>query len=119
VSPMRFGNFVHTRDVLASCWLVLLWAGGSIIQGAKAQPIDPEQPVLEVFVRDGCHIVRMPKNIFRRSQPSAPGLRIAYRSLDTDARAREDLVRHSQRAGIWPPGVPTLPGPLYSGLHGR
>src|SRR5687767_8170212 len=35
-------------------WLVLPWTGGSISPCAMAQPIDPEQPVLEVFVRDGC-----------------------------------------------------------------
>jgi len=35
-------------------------------------------------------------------------LQIVYRSVDRDQSARDDLVRHSRNAGIWPPGVPTF-----------
>lgn len=64
--------------------------------------------VLEVFVRDGCPHCADAKEFLPTFSSTRPWLRISYRSLDHDATARDDLVRHSRNAGVWPPGVPTF-----------
>ena len=72
-------------------------------------PADAETArVLEVFVRDGCPHCTAAKKFLPQFAREHPDLRIAYRSLDTDRRAAGDLARHSRRAGVWPPGVPTF-----------
>src|SRR5512134_3712391 len=105
---MRFAKPVLRRDALARYWLALLHVAWSFIPCAEAQPIDPDRPVLEVFEREGCPHCADAKDNLPAFAAERPWLRIVYRSLDTDLRAREDLVRHSQSAGIWPPGVPTF-----------
>ncbi|WP_334078871.1 glutaredoxin family protein [Microbulbifer sp. M83] len=83
--------------------LVLLsLAGAAVADQAKAEQ------VLEVFVRDGCPHCAAAKEYLPQFAHEHPGLRIVYRSLDSDPRAAEDLARHSRRAGAWPPGVPTF-----------
>lgn len=65
-------------------------------------------PVLEVFVRDGCPHCAKAEAFLPAFADERPGLRVVLRSLDRDPTARADLLRHAQRAGIWPPGVPTF-----------
>jgi len=105
-----------------SRWVVLIvlllampWAAA----GAAAQPQpQPQSPppaaaeVLEVFVRDGCPHCADAKAFLPAFARARPWLRIVYRSIDGDAAALDDLVRHSRSAGIWPPGVPTF---VYDG----
>jgi glutaredoxin len=64
--------------------------------------------VFEVFVRDGCPHCADAKKFLAMLASERPGLRIVLREVDHDAIARQDLERYSQRAGIWPPGVPTF-----------
>lgn len=73
---------------------------------ASAPQKDPR--ILEVFVRKGCPHCAAAKRYLPQFAQERPYLRIAYRSLDTDPSARDDLARHSRRAGAWPPGVPTF-----------
>jgi glutaredoxin len=68
----------------------------------------PDKEVLEVFVRDGCPHCAAAEEFLPTFARERPGLRIVLRSVDHDAVARDDLVRHSRSAGIWPPGVPTF-----------
>ena len=68
--------------------------------------------MLEVFVRDGCPHCADAKEFLPAFSRERPWLRIVYRSIDGDAAALDDLVRHSRSAGIWPPGVPTF---VYDG----
>ena len=83
------------------------WAAAN----AEAQP-PASAEVLEVFVRDGCPHCADAKEFLPAFSRERPWLRIVYRSIDGDAAALEDLVRHSRSAGIWPPGVPTF---VYDG----
>ncbi|HQZ16866.1 MAG TPA: glutaredoxin domain-containing protein [Vicinamibacteria bacterium] len=72
-----------------------------------AQTPAPAPPdVLEVFVREGCPHCAAAKEFLPGFASGRPGLRIVYRPVDVDASARDDLIRHSRAAGIWPPGVP-------------
>jgi glutaredoxin len=93
--------------------IVLLLAMPWAAVGAEAQPQSLSQPtaaaeVLEVFVRDGCPHCADAKAFLPAFSRERPWLRIVYRSIDGDAAALDDLVRHSRGAGIWPPGVPTF-----------
>ena len=67
-----------------------------------------KQQTLEVFVRDGCPYCAKAKTFLSGFSSERPWLRILYRPVDHDPVARDDLIRHSQNAGIWPPGVPTF-----------
>lgn len=83
------------------------WAGGNVDLG-----------VLEVYVRDGCPHCAEAKQFLPQVAKQRPHLSIVYRSLDKDPRARTELINLSQRAGIWPPGVPTfvMHGKVMSGF---
>jgi glutaredoxin len=67
-----------------------------------------EKKVLEVFVRDGCPHCAEAKLFLPEFSAQHPEIEIVYRSVDHDATARDDLIRYSKKAGIWPPGVPTF-----------
>lgn len=89
-------------------WLLLLaLIAASPPAAAQAQPPDPPD-VLEVFVREGCPHCAAAKEFLPGFASARPGLRIVYRPVDVDVSARDDLIRHSRAAGIWPPGVPTF-----------
>lgn len=64
--------------------------------------------VLEVFVRDGCPRCTDAKEFLPAFASERPWLQIAYRSVDRDKTALDDLERHSRNSGNWPPGVPTF-----------
>jgi len=87
---------------------------------ASAQPQSPASTqVLEVFVRDGCPHCADAKAFLPAFARERPWLHIVYRSIDGDAAALDDLVRHSRSAGIWPPGVPTFvfDGRVFAGFE--
>lgn len=77
---------------------------------AVAETMSPvaDQNVLEVFVRDGCPHCAEAKEFLKILERKQMGLRIIFRPVDQDVTARDDLMRHSRNAGIWPPGVPTF-----------
>lgn len=85
---------------------LLLFVAASFPQASSAEQAEPR--VLEVFVRKGCPHCAAAKRYLPSFVGDRPDLRLVYRSLDTDPKAREDLARHSRRAGEWPPGVPTF-----------
>jgi glutaredoxin len=67
-----------------------------------------EPVVLEVFVRETCPHCADAKAFLPAFAAQRPWLQIVYRSVSANAAARDDLMRHSRRAGVWPPGVPTF-----------
>lgn len=82
---------------------MLAWGTG------LARPADPAQePVLEVFVRDGCPHCARAEAFLGTFATERPGLAVVVRHVDRDEVARDDLLRHSRAAGVWPPGVPTF-----------
>ena len=90
---------------IAACFLLVAmpWAEAS----DQAQPIvGPD--VLQVFVRDGCPHCAAAKEYLATFVSERPELRIVLREVENDAIARKDLLRYSESAGIWPPGVPTF-----------
>lgn len=95
---------------LFSRWLVLaaMLFVAPLVAATDIPPPATQGRVLEVFVRDGCPHCAEAKLFLPSFAREHPDLAIVYRSLDLDPSARQDLVRHSQNAGIWPPGVPTF-----------
>lgn len=67
-----------------------------------------EANVLEVYVRDGCPHCAKAKKFLSELSHERPWLSIVYRSVDHDPNARDDLMRYSRAADIWPMGVPTF-----------
>jgi glutaredoxin len=101
--------------VLAALLPAMPWAVAGEPEQAGAG-----QNVLEVFVRDGCPHCADAKEFLPAFSGARPWLRIVYRSIDHDATARDDLIRHSRNAGVWPPGVPTFvfEGRILVGFEG-
>ena len=91
--------------LVAQGLLLLLPQLAAVGVGASAQP---GNAVLEVFVRDGCPRCADAKEYLPGFAADRPELTIVLRSVDHDPGARQDLIRHSRFAGIWPPGVPTF-----------
>ena len=99
------------RPPTSACrqWLALVFlllAMPCLAVSGQQQPAG--QAALEVFVRDGCPHCAKAEAYLPTLAHERPGLRIVLRRLDRDASARDDLLRHCERAGIWPPGVPTF-----------
>lgn len=92
---------------LAALALTVVPATAGTASG-QAPPAAAPQPVLEVFVRDGCPHCAEAKTFIGKLQKERPDLRLVYREVDRDPSALADLVERSQRAGISPPGVPTF-----------
>lgn len=59
-------------------------------------------------MRDGCPHCAEAKLFLPKFAAQHPDIEIIYRSVDHDANARNDLVRYSKSANMWPPGVPTF-----------
>lgn len=92
------------RCVMAVC---IAWAA-LVPTTVSAQPVATEQPVLEVFVREDCPHCAAAEAFLPAFGRRRSWLRIVYRKVDADPSARDDLMRHSRNAGVWPPGVPTF-----------
>ena len=84
----------------------IAWA--AMASAVAAQPAETGPPVLEVFVREECPHCADAKAFLPAFGRDRSWLRIVYRSVDRDPSARDDLMRHSRSAGVWPPGVPTF-----------
>ena len=105
MSTHRFGlvpGFADTLKRLFSGFLGLGLLTASIC--AVALP----QPILEVYVRDGCPHCTDAKAFLPEFASAHPELKIVLRRVDRDPAARDDLILLSRNAGIWPPSVPTF-----------
>ena len=71
-------------------------------------PATAKTRTLEVFVRDGCPHCADAKAFLGKLSSTRADLSIVYRPVDRDPDAREALFTLSERAGVWPPGVPTF-----------
>jgi glutaredoxin len=92
---------------MALCVATAAWPAAARAGGAAAAPV-AASGTLEVFVREGCPHCADAKAFLAGLAPGRPALRIVYRRVDEDTAARDDLIRLSRQAGIWPPGVPTF-----------
>jgi glutaredoxin len=100
----------------ATPWLVLLClllafplhARDTSQPGQTNSGTESGAPVLEVFIREDCPHCAAAKEYLSELQKQQPALRMVFRPVDREAAATEDLLRHSQNAGVWPPGVPTF-----------
>ncbi len=87
--------------------LLALLASAATAQAVSAAGADAV-PTLQVFVRDGCPHCAEAEAFLPAFAAARPGLRIELRHVDRDPAARDELIRHSQQAGVWPPGVPSF-----------
>lgn len=91
------------------CRLVLLFLLAGLPLALAEPPAEQAgEQTVEVFVRDGCPHCSAAKAFLAGLAAGRPELRIVLRPVDRDAAAREDLLRISRQAGVWPPGVPTF-----------
>ncbi|GAB3375580.1 glutaredoxin family protein [Azotobacter armeniacus] len=90
------------------CRLMLLFLLTGLAPTLAAPPEHAGSQTMEVFVRDGCPHCSAAKVFLVELAAGRPELRIVLRPVDRDAAAREDLLRISRKAGVWPPGVPTF-----------
>ncbi|GAB3467629.1 membrane protein [Azotobacter salinestris] len=91
------------------CRLVLLFLLAGPPSAFAEPPADHAgEQTVEVFVRDGCPHCSVAKAFLAELAAERPELRIVLRPVDRDAAAREDLLRISRKAGVWPSGVPTF-----------
>ncbi len=88
------------------CLLILLLLSPPVT--AESVQASAHDDVLEVFVRDGCPHCAKAKAYLTQLASERPWLKIIYRPVDHDTDARNDLMQHALKAGVWPPGVPTF-----------
>lgn len=106
----RFTNTVQMNLFIiraALCLLTIILPASNSFADESAQSASKSN-VLEVFVRDGCPHCAEAKTYLPQFASERPWLKIAYRPVDTDITARDDLIEHSRASGVWPPGVPTF-----------
>lgn len=106
----RFTNTVQMNLFIiraALCLLTIILPASNSFADESAQSASKSN-VLEVFVRDGCPHCAEAKIYLPQFASERPWLKIAYRPVDTDIAARDDLIEHSRASGVWPPGVPTF-----------
>lgn len=94
--------------IFLALFVPLLLAMISLGAANKPTQSTRQENILEVFVRDGCPHCAEAKGFLSDFGSKRPWLHIVYRPVDHDPAARGELVRHSQNANIWPPGVPTF-----------
>jgi len=99
----RIFSLHRNRDLFLPFVLLFAWLSATV-----AETQNESAQVLEVFVREGCPHCAEARKYLPQFARKRPNLHIVYRSLDADPRAADDLARHSRRAGVWPPGVPTF-----------
>lgn len=87
--------------------IVLLWLQVAALMVATGVAASAER-VLHVYVREGCPHCADAKAFLATVAPTRPWLRIEFHPVESDPAAREELVRLSRAAGVWPPGVPTF-----------
>ena len=101
---------VFARAVAFALALALGGAAGSAHAQAASDgvPAAATTRTLEVYVRDGCPHCADAKGYLAGLAAGRPDLRIVFHAVDRDPAAAEALVSLSERAGVWPPGVPTF-----------
>lgn len=98
------------RRALAALATLLALASATVpaLAANDVAPASATTCTLEVFVRDGCPHCADAKAFLGKLASTRTDLSIVYRPVDRDPAAREALFTLSERAGAWPPGVPTF-----------
>ena len=89
------------------CLLRLTAAGARAREkGASDEPaaLPGAGSSLLVYVREGCPHCAEAKVFLDGLRVSWPDLTVVYRPVDPDPAARDELMRWTRTAGIWPPG---------------
>jgi glutaredoxin len=111
---MKSNQYRYVAEELYSSLVLrcLLFTLLLFVQAANASSDETkhtnENNVLEVFVRDGCPHCAKAKEFLATLGSERPWLHIVYYSVDHDPKALTTLLHYSQKAGVWPPGVPTF-----------
>jgi glutaredoxin len=98
------------KGVMSKSWrrtIVRLLQVAALLLATASTAADTAR-VLHVYVREGCPHCADAKAFLATVAPTRPGLRIEFRPVDSDPAARDELIRLSRAAGVWPPGVPTF-----------
>lgn len=93
--PMRY---------LLSLFLLLL----SCATATAAPSATTDRTLVEVFVREGCPHCSEAKRYLAQLSEARPDIEVRLRPVDSDAQARDELLRISRESGHWPPAVPTF-----------
>jgi glutaredoxin len=93
---------------LKTAALVLALVAAAALAGAAPEEAARRSPELVVYVREGCPACARAKAFLAELARERPDLAIAYRAVDADASAREDLIRVSRENRVATPGVPTF-----------
>ncbi|MDY0057553.1 MAG: glutaredoxin family protein [Methyloversatilis sp.] len=96
-------TLTHAGILFVRLWLCVLLA-----LSATAVRSDAGDDTLHVYVQRGCPHCAQAKRFLDGVQAERPALRIVYHDVIADQVARDDLIALSQKAGIWPPAVPTF-----------
>jgi glutaredoxin len=92
--------------------LLGLWALALALAASPPGRADASEsataPDLVVYVRSGCPHCEHAKDFLRTLATEQPQLRIELRAVDERANYAEELMAHSQAAGVWPPGAPAF-----------
>ena len=105
-----FTRWLCTPQLPARWWLRLA-AGlaGLLVALQILLPLPARaEPMLEVFVREGCPHCAVAEAFLPELQRRVPGLELRLRRLERDPAALADLQRYAREAGIRAPGVPTF-----------
>lgn len=105
----RIARLCVSRLVLLGL-LFLLAASSARGQGVSGdlREVPDDETALIVYVRDGCPHCAKAKIFLDGLRTSRPDLRVVYRPVDAEPEARDELMRWSRSADLWPPGVPTF-----------
>jgi glutaredoxin len=76
--------------------------------GATPARTEPFEPVLHVYVREGCPHCAAAEVYLEELQQSRPPWQLRLHRLEADPNALRELQQISRRAGIRTPGVPTF-----------
>lgn len=89
-------------------WGLVIWAAQALAAPLPTADKATEQTVLQVFVREGCPHCADAKAYLPQWAARHPQVQVWLRPVDTDPAARDELLRLSEQASVWPPGVPTF-----------
>ena len=79
-----------------------------ILSGPTAMAAPASPTLIDVFVREGCPHCTEAKRYLAQLSETRPDIEVRLRPVDSDAHARDELLRISRESGHWPPAVPTF-----------
>lgn len=87
-------------------WLSLILLVASVC--VSAEPTNCNSSTLDLYIRDGCPHCADAKLYLPKLLKQYPQVELKLHSVDKNPLARDELIKLSKKAGVWPPGVPTF-----------